>query len=58
MVERKIELKRRYGRKKKIAKLKLKLLLAKDGAEKAKITKKILTISPWWKPAEPVAAAK
>lgn len=58
MVERKIELKRRYGRKRKIAKLKLKMLLAKDGAEKQKILKKILTISPWWTPAESAAAAK
>jgi hypothetical protein len=56
MVERKIELKRRYGRKKKMAKLKLKLAMAKDGAEKQKIVKKILTISPWWKPAEAAAA--
>lgn len=55
MVERKIELKRRYGRKKKMAKLKRKLALAKDGGEKQKVLKKILTISPWWKPAEVAA---
>jgi hypothetical protein len=52
MVERRIELDRRYGRKKKMAKLKRKLAMTKDGAEKQKILKKILTISPEWKPAE------
>jgi hypothetical protein len=55
MVERKIELKRRYHRKKKMAKLKAKLAAAKDGREKEAILKKIQVLSPWWK--EPAAQA-
>ncbi len=52
MVERKIELKRRYQRKKKLTKLKAKLAAAKDGRDKEAILKKIHVISPWWsKPA-------
>jgi uncharacterized protein DUF6800 len=52
MVERKMELKRRYHRKKKMRKLKAKLATAKEGPEKQKILKKIHTLSPAWKPAE------
>jgi hypothetical protein len=53
MVERRSELNRRYGRKKKLAKLKAKLRAAKDGREKEHILKKIHLISPLWKePAE------
>jgi hypothetical protein len=51
MVERRIELNRRYQRKKKLAKLKAKLAVAKDGREKDAILKKIHVISPWWKEA-------
>ncbi len=54
MVERRTELKRRYHRKKKMAKLKTKLAAAKDSREKEAILKKIHILSPWW--AEPVNA--
>lgn len=47
MVERKIELKRRYHRKKKMAKLKARLAAA-SGADREAILKKIRLISPWW----------
>jgi len=53
MVERKIELKRRYHRKKKLSKLKAKLATAKDGRDKEAILKKILVISPWWREPTP-----
>jgi hypothetical protein len=55
MVERKIELRRRYSRKKKLAKLKARLAAAKDQREKDQILRKIHVLSPWWKEA---AAAK
>jgi hypothetical protein len=55
MVERKIELKRRYRRKKKLAKLKRKLATAKDGREKEAVLKKIQVLSPFWR--EPAAQA-
>jgi hypothetical protein len=48
MVERRKELNQRYGRKKKMAKLKAKLAAARDGREKETILKKIHRISPWW----------
>jgi hypothetical protein len=48
MVERKIELNRRYRRKKKLGKLKAKLATAKEGREKDTILRKIHLISPWW----------
>ena len=48
MVERRSELKRRYHRKAKLAKLKAKLAAAKDGREKESILKKIHILSPWW----------
>ena len=48
MVERKVELKRRYHRKKKLRKLKGKLATAKDGREKDNILRKIHILSPWW----------
>ncbi len=47
-----MELKRRYHRKQKIPKLKLKLSRTKDNGEKQKIPRKILRLSPWWKPVE------
>jgi hypothetical protein len=56
MVERRIELGRRYHRKKKIAKLKARLATAKDGREKDTILKKIHALSPWWTPAEEAKA--
>ncbi len=55
MVERRTELKRRYHRKKKMAKLKAKLAAAKTPHEKETILKKIHVISPWW--TEPAATA-
>lgn len=48
MVERKIELNRRYHRKKKMRKLKAKLAIAKEGREKENILRKIHFLSPWW----------
>ena len=54
MVERKMELKRRYHRKKKLAKLKAKLATAKEGREKDNLLRKIHILSPWW--SEPQAA--
>ena len=49
MVERKIELKRRYHRKKKMRKLKAKLATAKEGGrEKENVLRKIHLLSPWW----------
>lgn len=48
MVERRIELNRRYHRKAKMAKLKKKLAGAKDGRERETILKKIHVLSPWW----------
>jgi hypothetical protein len=48
MVERKKELKQRYHRKQKLAKLKSKLSMAKDPREREKILQKIHLISPWW----------
>ena len=54
MVERRTELKRRYHRKKKLAKLKAKLATAKDNRERDVILKKIRVVSPWW--TEPVSA--
>jgi hypothetical protein len=48
MVERKIELRRRYHRKHKLAKLKAKLAAAKDQREKDHILRKIHVLSPWW----------
>ena len=58
MVERRMELKRRYHRKKKMAKLKLKLAKAattKDNHEREKILGKIRLLSPFWE--EPAPAA-
>jgi len=52
MVERKIELRRRYMRKAKMAKLKVKLAAAKDSKERDKILDKIHSLSPWWQEPE------
>jgi hypothetical protein len=54
MVERRMELKRRYHRKKKLRKLKSKLATAKEGREKEHILRKIHILSPWWTEAEAV----
>ena len=48
MGERRIELDRRYQKKKKMTKLKQKLAMAKDNREKEIIVNKIKVISPWW----------
>jgi hypothetical protein len=56
MVERRVELNRRYHRKAKMIKLKRKLEMAKEGRDKDAILKKIHIISPWW--VEPVETAK
>jgi hypothetical protein len=48
MVERRMELNRRYHRKKKMRKLKAKLANAKSGGEREAILKKIRVLSPWW----------
>ena len=55
MVERRIELDRRYTRKKKMAKLKKKLEGA-SGPDREKILYKIRRLSPFW--TEPPAAEK
>ena len=57
MVERRIELDRRYRRKAKMTKLKAKLAHAKDDKEKDKVLTKIRAISPWWE-VEQARAAK
>jgi hypothetical protein len=48
MVERRMELKRRYHRKKKMAKLKARFAAAKDPRDRDTILKKIHILSPWW----------
>ena len=50
MVERRIELDRRYHRKKKMLKLKKKLAAAVNEGERQKVLAKILRLSPDWKP--------
>ena len=55
MVERKMELKRRYHRRKKMTKLKTKLAAAKDPREKENILRKIYALSPWWQEPAPQA---
>jgi hypothetical protein len=56
MVERRIELNRRYHRKQKMTKLKAKLAAAKDNREREHILQKIHKLSPWWR--EPETAKK
>jgi hypothetical protein len=53
MVERRSELKRRYHRKQKMAKLKARLAAAKSNSDREAILKKIRVLSPWWQ--EPAA---
>jgi hypothetical protein len=48
MVERRIELNRRYSRKKKMRKLKNRLAAAKDGRDRDAILQKIRKLSPGW----------
>ena len=50
MVERKIELGRRYHRKEKMRKLKRKLSAAKTDHDRDKIIAKIRALSPFWTP--------
>ena len=59
MVERRIELKRRYHRKAKMRKLKLRLAQAKTDGDRSKYLTKIKMLSPFWTPpdAAPAAAA-
>jgi hypothetical protein len=52
MVERRIELNRRYSRKKKMTKLKARLAAAKDGREREAVLVKIRKVSPGWTEAE------
>jgi hypothetical protein len=53
MVERRIELGRRYHRKEKMRKLKRKLAAAKTDGDREKILQKIRALSPFWSPPEP-----
>lgn len=53
MVERRIELNRRYHRKRKMRKLKARLAAAKDNRDRDNILRKIHALSPWW--TEPTA---
>jgi hypothetical protein len=55
MVERRMELKRRYHRKKKMAKLKARLAIVKSNSERETILKKIHALSPWWQEPAPQA---
>lgn len=48
MVERRVELRRRYHRKKKMLKLKAKLAAATDPKDREKILYKIHCLSPFW----------
>lgn len=52
MVERRIELGRRYHRKEKMRKLKRKLAMAKHDHDRDKILLKIRALSPFWNPPE------
>ena len=54
MVERRVELDRRYHRKKKMKKLKARLAAAKDSRERDETLRKIHALSPFW--TEPVKA--
>lgn len=56
MVERRIELDRRYRRKKKLKKLKTRLAAA-SGADRDAILAKIRRVSPWWTETATTAAA-
>ena len=57
MVERRMELNRRYHRKKKMAKLKGRLAAAKDDKARDAVLGKIRLISPFWKEAAEDKAA-
>lgn len=63
MVERRSELKRRYHRKTKMAKLKKKLNATKSDGDRSKLLLKIKALSPFWTepssaPAAPAAKAE
>jgi hypothetical protein len=53
MVERRIELNRRYHRKQKMRKLKARLAAAKDNRERDLVLRKIHILSPWWEEPAP-----
>lgn len=57
MVERRMELKRRYHRKKKLRKLKARLAATKDHTKRETILRKIHLLSPQWKERKPEKAA-
>jgi hypothetical protein len=57
MVERRMELTRRYHRKKKMAKLKGRLAAAKDDKTREAVLDKIRLVSPFWKEPATKAAA-
>ena len=57
MVERRIELRRRYHRKAKLRKLKSRLAHAKTDADRSKFLTKIKMLSPFWTLPEAAAAA-
>jgi hypothetical protein len=57
MVERRIELGRRYHRKKKMRKLKAKLTATTNPADREKILYKIHCLSPWWTEPTPATPA-
>lgn len=58
MVERKMELKRRYHRKHKLRKLKARLAATKDNQKKDVILHKIHLLSPWWEEPAPATTKR
>jgi hypothetical protein len=57
MVERRMELRRRYHRKAKLRKLKTRLAQAKTDGDRSKYLTKIKMLSPFWTPPNAAAAA-
>jgi hypothetical protein len=56
MVERRMELRRRYHRKAKMRKLKTRLAQAKTDGDRSKFLTKIKMLSPFWTPADATPA--
>jgi hypothetical protein len=56
MVERRMELRRRYHRKGKMRKLKSRLAQAKTDGDRSKFLTKIKMLSPFWTPADAASA--
>jgi uncharacterized protein DUF6800 len=56
MVERRMELRRRYHRKAKLRKLKTRLAQAKTDGDRSKFLTKIKMLSPFWTPPDANAA--